>query len=111
MEGEDICPLGEVRHLPASAICPLSVADVRTALFALRHAWFERMTPEGPPFLLSDPAIGSLSMAAFGCMFDYGQHVKRHQRLVRGAGARQRGARPKEEEEEGKGGAEAGRPS
>jgi hypothetical protein len=71
----------------------LTVAEVRTALFALRHAWYERCTPDGPPFLFSDPAIGSLSMAEFGCMFDYGQHVKRHQRLVRsGGGSRSRGS-------------------
>lgn len=72
----------------------LSVAEVRTALFALRHAWYEKCTPDGPPFLFSDPAIGDLSMATFGCIFDYGQHVKRHQRLVRsgGGGGRRSGS-------------------
>jgi len=76
-----LCP--EVR-LPAQ----LAVADVRLALHALRYAWYEDMTPE-TPFLFSATALsetaggeGRLSMAEFGCLFDYAQHIKRHHRLV-----------------------------
>lgn len=75
----------------------LSVADVRLALHALRYSWYEDMTPD-TPFLFSATALAEssaaaaggptssagthLSMAEFGCVFDYAQHIKRHQRLV-----------------------------
>jgi hypothetical protein len=74
----------------------LTVADVRLALHALRHAWYEDTSPE-QPFLFSARALASesatLTMAEFGCVFDYAQHIKRHQRLApRGAGGA--GAKP-----------------
>jgi hypothetical protein len=66
----------------------LSVADVRLALHALRYAWYEDMSPD-QPFLFSATAIdrraeggGHLSIAEFGCVFDYAQHIKRHQRML-----------------------------
>jgi hypothetical protein len=75
-------------HPAAQQVQPLAVADVRLALHALRHAWYEEMTPR-KPFLFSATAISEtsdggprLSMAEFGCLFDYAQHIKRHHRLV-----------------------------
>jgi hypothetical protein len=63
----------------------LTVADVRLALHALRHAWYEDCGPDRP-FLFSAVALDAedrtLTMAEFGCVFDYAQHIKRHQRLV-----------------------------
>jgi hypothetical protein len=65
----------------------LTVADVRLALHALRHAWYEDCGPERP-FLFSAVALEAadpgrtLTMAEFGCVFDYAQHIKRHQRLT-----------------------------
>jgi len=66
----------------------LSVAEVRQALFHLRHEWYENLSPD-KPFLISSQAIPSIhssenamSITQFACLFDYGQHLKRHQRLT-----------------------------
>jgi len=93
----------------------LTVAEVRQALFHLRHEWYESMSPD-KPFLVSAHAIPAsaipasaiptpaaaiitpphaaaaptppiepatnMTIAQFACLFDYGQHLKRHQRLT-----------------------------
>jgi hypothetical protein len=98
----------------------LTVAEVRQALFHLRHEWYESMSPD-KPFLVSAHAIpasaiptpahsstahstpaaaiittphaaaaptppiepaANMTIAQFACLFDYGQHLKRHQRLT-----------------------------
>lgn len=80
----------------------LTVAEVRHALHTLRTEWYENMSPERP-FLISKPAIefgiapvnaaqtasvrptvtvqSKLTIGQFACLFDYGQHLKRHRRL------------------------------
>lgn len=73
---------------PAPAPAHLSVPDVRQALLALRQRWYEKLTPE-QPFLFSAPVLESaagdrtITFAEFGCIFDYGQHVKRHNRVFK----------------------------
>jgi hypothetical protein len=61
---------------------------VRQALLALRQGWYDKMGPD-EPFLFSAPVLEStdgsrvITFAEFGCIFDYGQHVKRHSRFVK----------------------------
>jgi hypothetical protein len=69
----------------------LSVAEVRQALYNLRHEWYENMSPDNP-FLISSPALNpqttsKMTISQFACLFDYGQHLKRHQRLTPKSGA------------------------
>lgn len=65
---------------PSSAA--LTVAEVRQALHAVRSAWYDSLSPS-TPFLFSSVALENrYVLAEFACVFDYGQHVKRHQRLI-----------------------------
>jgi hypothetical protein len=81
--------------IPDIALMSLSVAEVRHALHTLRTEWYENMTPDRP-FLISQPAIefttmdptqpsvtlrSHMTISQFACLFDYGQHLKRHRRL------------------------------
>jgi hypothetical protein len=71
----------------APSPCRLTVAEVRQALFHLRQQWYDALSPDSP-FIVSSPAIPAtqatspMSIAEFACLFDYGQHLKRHQRLT-----------------------------
>lgn len=70
----------------------LSVAEVRSALHVLRSEWYENLSPDRP-FLISKPISclhrddqqqqqQPLTIGQFACMFDYGQHLKRRQRIT-----------------------------
>jgi hypothetical protein len=72
----------------SSAVEGMSIAEVRQTLLLVRRRWFHDTTPDYP-FIISDTletTSGPITLADFAHRFDYGQHLKRHDKS-KGKGA------------------------